>query len=73
MKLSEIKEQYKEEWVLVEVLSEDEQGNPIEVNLVAHSSRREDTYDALSSASEGKSLYHFYNGKIPKEGYAVAF
>lgn len=73
MTLSEIEEQYKDEWILVEVLREDEAGNPIEVNLIAHSPRREDTYDALSSASEGKSFYHFYNGKVPKEGYAAAF
>lgn len=70
--IEEIKEEYKDEWVLVEVIEENERGEPTKVELIAHSKCRDDTYDAMSEAS-AKYLYHFYTGEIPKKGYAVAF
>ena len=72
MKIEEIKKKYKDEWVLVEVLKEDEKGNPVEVKLIEHSKNRDDTYTAMRKHAE-KYTYHFYTGEIPKEGYAVAF
>ena len=72
MNIGEIGERYKDEWVLVEVLKEDENGNPVEVRLIEHSKNRDDTYAAMKMYSE-KYTYHFYTGKIPKKGYAVAF
>ncbi|MFO8109544.1 MAG: hypothetical protein R6U17_03340 [Thermoplasmata archaeon] len=70
--IEEIKEEYKDEWVLVEVIEENELGEPTKVKLIAHSKCRDDTYDAMSETT-AKYLYHFYNGEIPKKGYAVAF
>ena len=72
MKLKEIEEKYRDEWVLAEVLKEDESGEPTELKVIAHSKNRDDTYDAMKQV-KGKYSYHFYTGKIPKEGYAVAF
>jgi len=72
MRIEELKKKYKDEWVLVEILKEDELGNPIEVKVLAHSKARDDTYKALKDAKD-KYTYHFYTGEIPKEGYAVAF
>ncbi len=72
MNIEEIKQIYKDEWVLVEVLKEDEQGTPIDVKLLAHSKNRDDTYKAMIENKE-KYTYHFYTGEIPKKGYAVVF
>ena len=67
-----IKERYKDEWVLVEVLETDELNTPIKGRVIAHSRNRDDTYDAMLKFKV-KHWYHFYAGEIPKEGYAVAF
>jgi len=72
MKVKEIEKKYRDEWVLAEVLKENELGEPIEVRVIAHSKNRDDTYAAMRKA-KGKYTYHFYTGKIPKKGYAVAF
>jgi len=37
VKIEEIKKRYRDEWVLVEVIEEDELGQPIDVKLIAHS------------------------------------
>ncbi len=70
--VEEIKEEYKDEWVLVEVIEENELGEPTKVELIAHSKCRDDTYDAMKD-TKGKYTCHFYTGEIPKKGYAVAF
>lgn len=72
MKIKEIEKKYRDEWVLAEVLKEDKSGEPTEVKVIAHSRNRDDTYAAMRRA-KGKYTYHFYTGKIPKKGYAVAF
>lgn len=69
--IEELKDQYRNEWVLVEVLEEDELQRPIRVRLITHSKNREETYEALREHSG--YTYHFYTGKIPEEGYALAF
>ena len=71
MKINEIKKKYKDEWVVAEILEEDELGTPIQVKVLAHSKSRDDTYEALRKAKD-KYTYHFYTGEIPKKGYAVA-
>ena len=45
MTIEEIKGKYKDEWVLVEVLEEDELNRPMNVRLIAHSKNRDDIYD----------------------------
>ena len=71
-KIEEIKRRYKDEWVLVEVIEEDELGQPTEVELIAHSKSRDDTYEAMRK-TKATDIAHFYTGAIPKKGYAVAF
>lgn len=68
----EIKKQYKDEWVLVEVIDEDEKGIPTQVELIAHSKVRDEIYEVLKKM-KGKYTHQFYTGDIPKKGYAVAF
>lgn len=53
-------------------MKEDKSGESTEVKVIAHSRNRDDTYAAMRR-SKGKYTYHFYTGKIPKKGYAVAF
>jgi uroporphyrinogen-III synthase len=72
MKIEEIKKRYKDEWVLVEVLEEDEIGQPTEVEVIIHSKARDEIYEALKETKR-KYTYQFYTGEIPKKGYAVAF
>jgi len=73
MNIEEIKKQYKDEWVLVEVLEEDELNSPIKVKLIAHSKNRDDIYDKLEGIESKKHIATFYTGEIPEKGYAVAF
>lgn len=70
--IEKIKDKFKNEWVLVEVLEKDKYNQPTIVRLIAHSRNRDDTYDAMNKI-KAKYLYHFYTGEIPKKGYAVAF
>ena len=72
VKVGGIKRKYKNEWVLVEVIEEDELRQPIDVELIAHSKSRDEIYDALMK-TKAKYTYQFYTGVIPKKGYAVAF
>ena len=72
MNIKDVKKEYKDEWVLVEVLKEDEIGNPVDVKLLAHSKNRDDIYNKLKR-TKSKYVSTFYTGKIPKKGYAVAF
>jgi hypothetical protein len=71
MTIDEIKEKYKNQWVLVEVLEEDELQRPVRVRFITHSKTRDGIYEALKNHTG--YTYHFYTGKIPKEGYVVAF
>lgn len=71
--VEQIKNKYKNEWVLVEVLEEDELGRPTKVKLIAHSKNRDDIYEELDNIETGKHVATLYTGEIPKKGYAVAF
>ena len=72
MKIDDVEKKYKNKWVLVEVLKEDEKGEPIDVKVIEHSQNRDGTYQAMKKM-KGKYSYHFYTGEIPRKGYAVAF
>ena len=71
MTIEEIREKYKNQWVLVEVLEEDELQRPVKVKLITHSKTRDEIYEALREYKGYTS--HFYTGRIPREGYVVAF
>jgi len=71
MNIEKITKTYKDEWVLVEVLKEDKEGNPLDVKLIAHSKNRDDIYDKLKD-TKGIDTAQFYTGEFPKK-YAAAF
>ena len=69
--VEEIEKKYKDEWVIIEVLEENELEEPIKGKLLAHSKSRDEIYDLLKDKSGDISV--FFTGEIPKKGYAVAF
>lgn len=71
MNIEEIKRRFEDEWVLVEILEEDELTRPTRVRLITHSKDKDEIYEALRK-NKGYT-YHFYTGDVPKKGYAVAF
>lgn len=73
MKIEEIQQQFKDEWVLLEVLKEDELHQPLEGRLIAHSFNRDDVYDALLRVPAKTHVATMFTGALLKEGYAAAF
>ena len=73
MNIEEIKKKFKDEWVIAEVLKEDELNRPVNVVLIAHSKNRDDIYNALENVENKKRVTTFYTGEIPEKGFAVAF
>ena len=71
MKIEEIKQKYKDEWVLIKVIKTDELNRPIKGELIFHSKNRDEVYAKMKQIKG--HTYTLYTGKIPKEGYAVAF
>jgi hypothetical protein len=69
--MEEIEEKFKDEWVLIEVLEEDEFEAPTKGRVIAHSKSRDEIYDLLKDKTGDISV--FFAGEIPKKGYAVAF
>jgi len=73
MKISEVKKKYRNQWILARVTKEKPGTHEVvEVQMIAHSPSRDKTYEALGK-TRARHITHFYNGRIPKKGYAVAF
>ncbi|MFO7991066.1 MAG: hypothetical protein R6U61_02085 [Thermoplasmata archaeon] len=70
-KLEEIKKKYPDQWILVEVIEENEIGETVKGRVIYHSKARDDVYDAMKETS--KYTHVFFSGEIPKKGYAFAF
>lgn len=71
MYLKEVKQKYQNEWVVARVLVENKLGQPVDVEVIAHSKNRDDIYQRMKK--EKGHTYIFYSGELPTEGYAVAF
>jgi len=71
MKIEHIKEQFPDEWILIEVLKVDKFGKVLEGKLIAHSKKRNDTYKAMETIRVSH-VAHFWNGKI-SDDYCAAF
>lgn len=69
--IKEFEKKYHDEWVLVEVVEEDEVGRTTKGKLIAHSKDRDEIYN-INGANDVET-YLFFTGDIPKKGYAVAF
>ena len=64
------KQKYPDEWVVVEVLEEDDEGNVKNARLLGHS-RNKENIDNISSSFKGYT-YSFFNGDIPEKGHIFA-
>lgn len=69
--LDEIQRQFRDEWVLMEVLEEDELGQPVRGRVLAHSPDRDEIY--RRQAQLRGDLAIVYAGELPRKGFAVAF
>ena len=69
--IKDIIKEYKDEWLLIKVLKTDELNRPMKGRLILHSKNRDEIYERQRELKD--DLYIIYSGKIPKEGYAVAF
>jgi len=69
----DVKKKFPDEWVLAEVIEENEIDEPTKVKVIKHSRCREDVYEALKDVKTGAHVTTFFTGELPKKGYAVAF
>jgi len=68
--IEQLKQKYPDEWIIVEVLEEDEKGNILDSRLVTHTKDKE---EVLRINKEYKGyIYTFYTGEIPRKGHALA-
>jgi hypothetical protein len=70
-KIEDIIKKYKEEWVLIKVEKVDELDRPIEGEVIQHTKVRDEIYKKQREVKGDIAI--LYTGKIPKNGYAVAF
>jgi len=63
--LEHIREQYQDNWVLVDVTEEDEHHQPIAGMVIAHSNQRDELYEFLDSTPTDDPMI-FFTGDLPK-------
>ena len=69
--INDFEKNYPNEWIIFEVLEENELKEPTKGKLVAHSKVR-DEIDEISKTLKG-DFGIFFTGEIPKKGYAFCF
>ena len=69
--IKDLEKRYQDEWIMVEVVEENEFQEPTKGKLIAHSKDRDELYEMMKEAVGDICL--FFAGDIPKKGYAVAF
>lgn len=66
MSIERIREQYQDEWVLIEYKNLDENLNVKEGKVIAHSPNKREIYNLLAK-TKGKNIAIEYTGKIPED------
>ena len=66
MRIEEIRQLYRDEWVLIEYSKLDDDLNVIEGEVIAHSPNKEEIYQAQIEV-QGRSLAIEYLGEIPEQ------
>jgi hypothetical protein len=69
--IEQFKQKYPNEWIIVEVLKEDENNRILDARLLGHSKSKEEI-DGIMLSFDGYT-YTFYSGEIPGTGKAFAF
>lgn len=73
MKIDTIKQNYKDEWVLVSVTKEDQLNRPEEGTVLAHSRDRDEIYRRLKKLPKGFRVATMYTGQVPSKDMVFAF
>lgn len=71
MNLEDLKKKYEREWIALKILKEDETGNIIECELIAHNRERAKLHKELRE-KDVKDAYVTFAGELEPE-YAVMF
>ena len=71
LSIKELTQEFKDEWVLIEVIEEDEIDQPKKVKVIAVSKNRDEIYEKQKEIKGDIAI--LYTGEIPQKGYAVAF
>ncbi len=71
MKIKELKDKYKDEWLAIKV-TKVKNGRSVEGELIAHCKGQKDIWKKASEGGE-KGIYITYAGPPLEEGYAAAF
>lgn len=69
--MEELKKKFKNEWVIIEIIEEDEFNEPKKVRVIANSKNRDEIYEKQKELKGDIAIT--YTGEIPEKGYAVAF
>lgn len=72
MKISQLKKKYKNQWILAEVIKEDELNRVTDVKPLAHSTNRNEIYEKLTK-QKGKHVMTLYTGETPPKGMVYSF
>lgn len=70
LSMEDVTQKFKDRWVIVEVIEDDELDNPKKVRVIADSKNRDEIYEKQKWIDGDIAI--FYTGEIPK-GYAVVF
>jgi hypothetical protein len=73
MTLAEMKQRYSGEWILVDCTEMDEQLNPVQGEVIAHSLDRDAIYDEIAAQRQCRTgtLAIEYVGDIPEDWAAI--
>ncbi len=71
--LKDLEKKFKNEWILTEVLEENEINKPTKMRLIAHSKDRDQVYEAMMKVPDNTHVATLYAGPPLKQGYAAAF
>jgi len=71
-RIEELKNKFKDEWLALKVIKENEAGQVVECELIAHNRNKRDLHRKLRE-KEVQGVYITYAGPIVKPEYAVMF
>jgi hypothetical protein len=73
MTIKEIYEQYPDQWLLVKVIKQDDDGKITEAEPICNSTKRDEVYEAIGTVRRGEHVATLFTGEIIKEGEAFSF
>jgi len=69
--IKELNKRYPDEWVLAEIVEEDDLERPTRVKVLKHSPKRKEIYDALEEFSGRIAV--LFTGDVPRKGTVFGF